>query len=111
MRRCHDEGFDNKKPNSKGWRVDDHSPYYSFCPAKALRSESIADLFVQCKTSYLVGEYPKEGRLEDQESLFADNYVHFIEAWKRREYASIWSDVVEFTPHVLEAIAKMFGGK
>lgn len=105
-RRCEKDGYEHyKKPK---WRVSEGGTYFRFCPGKATWDEEIATLYHQCHTALHSGILPREGGLEAQDHLFTDTFPTFIELWKDRQYAHVWSDVAKFTNGVLTAI---FGKK
>jgi hypothetical protein len=100
-RRCEEPSFDVIKG---GFRVDECSLSYKFCPGKARWFEEIGVLFEQCRIALETGIMPREGSFEDQDELFCAVFHGFVHRWKERVYARIWRDVQEFTKKVLESI-------
>jgi hypothetical protein len=115
--RCGEPGFVNvpepvlKRLSANGqhgyWPVDDYSRKYMFCPGKATWFPEMAELFEQCRVAIETGHLPRPGALEDQNEMFVDVFPDFVERWQSRRYYRTWSDVVDYTPKVLEAIGKM----
>lgn len=108
QRRCKDDGFNNlAKPKS----IDDAGLKLTFCPGKATWYPEIVEAFAQCFIAYKSGILPKPGGIEDQSPIFSEVFYTFVERYEARRYVKVWKDVGEFAHSVLEAIAKMFGGK
>lgn len=106
QRKCETDGYNHNK--AKGYKVDDYSLSYSFCPGKATWSSRIALLFTQCKQAYFIGEYPKPGRLEDQDAWFASVYPTFVERWEERKFYRGWSLFSKIGPKYAENLIKGF---
>jgi len=102
-RKCQDDGYEHSK---KGWQIDDFSINQLFCPGKATWSHEMAKLFLDCKTAYIIGEYPDPGRLEDQEATFSEVYPTFVERWEERKYFRNWQMFNEVGPKYLEQFIK-----
>jgi len=108
LRNCEQKGFRNvKKPR----RVDGMGMEFYFCPGKAQWYPNIAETFEQCRIALETGIMPETGSFLDQNELFVEAFPLFVERWKYRKYLAIWQDVMEYTPKVLEAVGRMFGGK
>ena len=106
QRKCESEGYNHNK--GRGYRVDDYGIRLSFCPGKATWSAGIAELFLQCKQAYLVGEYPKKGRLEDQNAIFSVAYPTFVERWEERKFYRGWQMFNKIGPEYAKHLIKGF---
>ena len=107
-RNCESEGFNNYKVPKAPY---DGAIKLTFCPAKATWYPDIAEVYTQCFVAYKTGILPKAGSFDYQDELFYEVFGTFVERYEFHRYQKIWQDVYEFTPKVLEAIAKMFSGK
>lgn len=106
---CESDGFNNL-PNRK-MGVDSGGTKRPFCPGKATWYPELQRVFDQCLIAKETGLLPKPGGVDDQEELFTEVFGAFVQAYNWRWYGRIWRDVGDVIPKVLEAVAKMFGGK
>lgn len=84
---------------------------YTFCPGKATWYPEMLALFDELVLAYHTGIFPDSGSFYEQDELFVECFPQFYLSFKERNYGRVWSDVVEFSEHILKAVAKMFGGK
>jgi hypothetical protein len=101
QRKCEAPGFDNLK---SPLGTDANSLKYPFCPAKATWYPEIMELWESCRVAYHTGIMPKNGGLEEQPDLFTQVFPAFVDRYKERTYARIWTDVQEYTGQVLTAV-------
>lgn len=112
QRKCEQDGLNNL---DRLISVDQYGIKLPFCPAKAIWYHEFTNLFSVLLVALETGILPKAGSLEDQDQLFVELFPYFVDRYRSRQYNKTWSDVLAFTPKVLEAIGKMisrmFGGK
>jgi len=112
QRKCEEKGLNNL---DRLISVDQNGIKLPFCPAKATWYDEFTNLFSVLLVALETGILPKAGSLEDQDQLFVELFPYFVDRYRARQYNKTWTDVLSFTPRVLEAIGKMisrmFGGK
>jgi hypothetical protein len=108
VRRCEEPNFD---VIPRGFRLDDFSLSYQFCPGKAFWYEDMIELFQKCRVALETGIMPREGSFEDQDVLFCEVFFSFVQRWRERFYAKVWSDVQTFTKKILESVFSKKGKK